>query len=170
MKSIALLAGSALLLAACATTPEAPTPPSTVSAITVNTDLQSIGNAESVSYWQGLDDDLEAALASAYLGRIDPAGAVISVDVDELSLANAFSSQFQGENSRLSGQVVVTDPVSGESIGVYDVTATAREAETLLTGAGVTTISPTSAEFYEAVVEAFARGVVQAVSGGGQGV
>lgn len=169
MKSIALLAGPALILAACATTPETPTPPATISAIDVNTDLGSIGNAESVRYWQSLDEDLEAALAAAYLGRIDPAGAIISVDVDEISLANAFSTQFQGEDARLTGQVVVTDPVSGESSGVYNVAASASQAQSLLVGTGVTTVSPTSDEFYAAVVEAFARGVVQAVSGG-QGV
>ncbi len=163
MKAAAVFAASALLLAACAGEPEAPTSPTTVSEITVNTDLQSIGNAGSVRYWQTLDEDLEAALVTEFLGRIDPAGAVIAVDVDEISLANAFTSRFQGEDSRLSGRVTVTDRVTGEPLGTYDVTATSREAQNLLAGEGVTSISPDSGEFYAAVVQAFARGVVQSV-------
>jgi hypothetical protein len=156
--------GSALLLAACAGQPEEAMAPTAVSAISVSTDLQSIGNAESVRYWQTLNSDLEAALVTQFVDRIDPSGAVISVDVDEIALANAYSSRFQDEDSRLAGRVVLSDPFTGEVTQTYDVTASTREAASLLSGtAGVVTISPDSDEFYAALVQAFARGVEQAV-------
>ncbi len=168
MKVSGWIAATALLLAACSTTPEIPPPPTTISEISVSTDLQAIGNADSVSYWQTLERDLEAALATEFIDSLDAGGAIVSVDVDEISLANAYSSQFQGENSRLAGRVRVTDRLTGDSFGTYDVTATAREAATLIsTGSGTTTISPDSDEFYRAVVQAFARGVAQTVRQGG---
>lgn len=167
MKALGLIAGSALLLAACSGQDEVATTPTTVSAINVSTDLQSIGNAESVRYWQTLSEDLEAALATEFINSIDPNGAVVNVDVDEIALADAYSSRFQGEDSRLEGQVVLTNPFTGEATGTYDVTATTREAASLLSnGEGVVTISPDSGEFYSALVQAFARGVGQAVRQG----
>ena len=61
------------------------------------------------------------------------------------------------------------DPVTAEQIGFYTVSASANQAMTLMgaeEGTRVQTIPATSAEFYSAVVEAFARGVEQAVAGG----
>ena len=167
MKAFGLIAGSALLLAACAGQQETTTPPGTISTINVTTDLQSIGNAESVRYWQSLDQDLEAALATEFLGSIDPQGALLTVDVDEIALANAYSAGFGGEDSRLAGQVALADPVTERITQVYTVSATSREAASMLSGAdGVVTVSPDSDAFYEALVQAFARGVAQAVRQG----
>lgn len=166
MKILGLLAGSALLLAACAGDEPAMAPTS-VSAINVSTDLQAIGNAESVRYWQTLNQDLEAALATELIGDIDPAGAILNVDVDEIALANAYSSRFQGENNRLTGRVVMTDPVTGEAVRTYDVAVTASEAASILSSdSGVVTISPDSTEFYRALVQAFAEGVGDTVRQG----
>ena len=148
----------------------ATTLPGTISTINVTTDLQSISNAESVRYWQSLDEDLEAALATEFLGSIDQQGALLTVDVDEIALADAHASQFGGEDSRLAGQAALADPVTEEIIQVYDVSATTREAASMLSGTdGVVTISPDSDEFYSALVQAFARGVAEAVRQGAQG-
>jgi hypothetical protein len=162
MKRHALLAGAAALaLAACAREPE-PAPVSrTVSAIEVNTDLQSIGNAEAVRYWQNLDQDLETALAAEFVNSIDPEGVVVTVDVSELELAN-FMAAGTSEAS-LSGQVTVTTP-PGAELGVYDVAASTDQAAVFLPeGTDITAIPRTSSDFYSAVVQAFARGVAGVV-------
>lgn len=169
-KTFALLAGSAVLLAACAGGEEEVAGPPMISEITVSTDLQSIGNAEAVSYWQGLSSDLETALAAEFVNNISPTGAIMTVDVDEISLANSYTAT-TGDNARLTGTVVLTEPGAREEvISTYNVSATSNEAAALIVpaeGTTVTTISPTSTEFYASVVAAFAQGVYRTVQQGG---
>ncbi len=163
MKPLALLAGAALVLGACAASEPQPV---TVAAINVEADLTSIGNRDAVAYWQNLDSDLETAIAAEFVGRIDPAGVTVNVDVDELSLANALNAGLADEDARLSGQVEVVN-ADGTRAGTYNVSATTREAALHLPpGANVTTVPASSAEFYQAVVTAFARGTADVVTGG----
>ena len=161
MKVLALLTASALALAACSGEEEAPAR-QPISEITVDTDLSAIGNARAVDYWGRLSTDLQTALATQFVGDISPRGAVLSVDVDDLSLANAYSSQF-GQNSTLSGQVTVTDQ-RGEQLSSYTVTATSSQALATATGAE-RTITPGSSDFYAALIHAFAAGVDQTING-----
>ena len=165
MTRLGLLAGAALVLGACAA--EAPAP-LTISEINVDADLSSIGSRSAAAYWQRLDTDLEAAIASQFVGRIDPTdvtGRIINVDIDELSLANAMTADLTAEDARLSGQVEVIGP---DGTSTYNVTALTRDAVNYLPpGSNITTIPPSSAEFYRAVVQAFARGTAELVAGGG---
>ena len=89
MRTLGLLAGAALVLAACAGgEPE----PLTISEITVEADLPAIGSPQAVAYWQGLSADLETALAAEFAGQLDPLGKRILVDVDELTLTSGFAA------------------------------------------------------------------------------
>lgn len=165
MKTAALSLSASLLLAGCfwGTTAVQRTP-TAVSAINVSADLQAVGDAASVRYWQTLEQDLEAALVTEFLGRVDPSGAIVDVDVDEIALADALRAGMTGADARLSGAVDVTDPRDGAALGAYTITATAREAASVLAeDTGAETLTPDSGEFYAALVEAFARGVAQAV-------
>jgi hypothetical protein len=155
MRTLGLLAGAALALAACAGSREEPL---TISEIQVETDLAAVGSREAVAYWQSLSGDLETALANQFLGRIDPSGNRITVDVDEISLTSPFASGATAETARLSGRVEMLNP-AGTSEGVWDVTATAQDvADFLPAGTDVVRVQPTTPEYYNAVVQAFARG------------
>ena len=88
MRSVGFLAGVALVLAACAGERSA----LTISEITVEADLPSIGSPQAVAYWQDLGADLETALAAEFAGQIDPPGDRILVDVDELTLTSGFAA------------------------------------------------------------------------------
>lgn len=156
MKVFALLTASALALAACSSEPEAPTRLQ-VSEITVNTDLSAVGNSRAVNYWTNLSTDLKTALANQFVNDISPSGARITVDVDELSLAESYAAGFS-QNSTLTGQVAVTD-MRGAVLGNYNVSATMAQA---VADSGNAT--PTSTEFYKALVTGFARGVDQAIN------
>lgn len=164
MKVFALLTASALALAACSGGDGAAPTRQTIAEIVVETDLQAVGNSAAVAYWQTLNSDLETALAGEFVNDIAADGAVLAVDVDEISLANAYTSKFAGENSTLSGLVTLTDG-RGQTLSSYTVTATSSQAMAYLpTPTGTTTISPDSAEFYAALVRAFASGVNVAVN------
>lgn len=165
MKSLGLLAGAALLLAACANSePE----PLAISDVTVETDLAAVGSRGAVSYWRGLSADLETAIANQFVGRIDPAGPTIHVDVDELSLNSAFTSA-TAETAVLTGRVDLVSPAE-TTISSYNVTARSQDVQDFLpTGANVVSVPPTSAEYYQAIVQAFARGVALTLDGDNAG-
>lgn len=170
MKLYGTLAAAAIALAACGGGEEdvalAPAV-MTVSDVEVTTDLNAVGSADAARYWGNLENDLESAIATRFVGQTSPTGARLVIDIDELSVASFFESAAGADDARLTGTVAVLDPVSGEQVGFYTVAASANQAMTLM-GADVRvqTVPATSAEFYSAVLEAFARGVQQAVAGG----
>lgn len=161
MKAFALLTASALALAACSSEPEAPTR-QPISQIDVITDLSAVGNQQAVNYWTNLSTDLKTALANQFVNDIAPDGARVTVDVDELSLANSYTANF-GENSTLSGVVTVTD-MRGAALGTYNVSATSSQAMANMNAEPGQRISPNSTEFYQSLVTAFARGVDEVVN------
>lgn len=162
MKSLGLLAGAALLLAACANTqPE----PLRISDVSVETDLAAVGTREAVGYWRNLSGDLETAIANQFVGRIDPTAPRIQVDVDELSLNSAFASGATAETAVLSGRVDLISPAE-TTISSYNVTARAQDVVDFLpAGSNLVSVPPTSAAYYQAVVQAFARGVAITLEG-----
>jgi hypothetical protein len=161
MRLLGLLAGSALMLAACAGSQDEPL---LISDIDVQADLSSIGSREAVAYWQGLSADLETALAGQFVGRIDPSGNTLNVDIDEISLNSPFVSGATAETARLSGRVELLNP-AGTSEGAYNVTATAQDVVDFLPVGNTVSIAPTSTEYYRAIVQAFARGVAITLEG-----
>lgn len=170
MKMYGMLAGAAFALAACAGGEEevAVAPQAlTVSDVEVSTDLSAVGTRDAARYWGNLEPDLESAIATQFVGQTAPGGARLVVDIDELSVASFFESNAGADDARLTGTVAVLDPVSGEQASFYTVSASANQAMTLMGGdVRVQTVPASSAEFYSAVVQAFARGVQQAVTGG----
>lgn len=165
MRPLGLLAGAALVLAACAGSQQSQ--PLTISDVAVDADLSAVGSREAVAYWQGLSGDLETAIASQFAGRIDPAGDRITVDVDEISLNSPFASGATAETARLSGRVELLNP-AGTSEGAWDITASAQDvADYLPAGSNLVSVPPTSAAYYQAIVQAFAHGVAVTVSDAG---
>ena len=159
MRPLGLLAGAALGLAACAGQQEGPL---LISGVNAQTDLAAVGTREAVGQWQNLDEDLETAIAAEFVGRIDPLGKQIEVDVDEISL-NTFGTT--AETARLSGRVTLLN-ADGTTAAAYDVTATSQDVVDFLpAGTNVVSVSPTSQEYYQAIVQAFARGAAVALSG-----
>jgi len=164
MRRTALLTAATLALAACAGSEPAPLK---ISGVRVEADLSSIGSSQAATYWSRLDGDLESAIAAQFLGRIDPAGNVITVDVDELSLNSPFLSSAVADTARLSGRVEMLNP-AGTSEGVWNVSASAQDVAGYLPP-GTTSVAPTSAQYYHAIVQAFASGVATTVQAGQSG-
>lgn len=154
MKFIGIAAGvAALALAACSS---APPEPLRIADVTVSADLPAVGSSEAVAYWKNLDSDLETAIAGQFVGYLDPTGKHIQVDVDELSLASPFAAGATPETARLSGLVTLLNP-DGTKAAAYNVTASAQDVQNILPE-GSKSVPPTSGAYYQAVVEAFARG------------
>jgi hypothetical protein len=162
MRRLGLIAGAALVLAACGGGQQEQL---RIADVAVEADLSAVGSREAVGYWGNLAPDLEAAIASQFLGRIDPEGYDILVNIDELSLASPFAPAATAETARLSGQVELISP-AGTREAVYNVTATATDVVDFLpAGTDIVTVRPTSAEYYQAIVQAFARGTMLTLDG-----
>jgi len=159
------LACAALALSACVRAQE---PASlSVSDVRVETDLTAVSSRTAAAYWGNLSSDLSSAIAAEFVGQTAPDGWVVIVDIDEIALANLFQARAGADDARLTGDVALVDPASEEVDRVYTVSASANEAAPFLTGSqDIVTLSPTSAEFYAAVVRAFARGVADTLRAG----
>jgi hypothetical protein len=163
MRTLGLLAGAALLLAACGGGRDQ-AEPLLISGVTVEADLPAVGSRQAMNYWQNLSGDLETAIAAQFVGRIDPAGKQIDVDVDELSLSSPFAPGATAETARLTGTATLINP-DGTNAAVYNVTATSADVVTYLPeGTNLVSVKPTSQEYYNAIVQAFARGTAEALT------
>lgn len=128
--------------------------------VDVQVDLSAIKDIEAAREWNNIEGDLETAIVERLVGKIDDDGSTIVIDVDELEIANAFQSSIGIADSKLMGEVEVKKPglLNNES---YTLTVTAEQAQMYFpAGLDVTVLNIGSTEFYTAMVDAFAEGVV----------
>ncbi|RGP37039.1 hypothetical protein [Pseudotabrizicola alkalilacus] len=132
-----------------------------VKEVDVSADITAISNAEAAAYWTNAADDLENAIVARLVDRIGEEGSKISVDIDELSLANSFQNQLGLEDAVMVGMVKVTSETDNADFDTYELTVSALSAQafaadgTVLEGAFTDT-----PEYYAALISAFADGVV----------
>ena len=132
-----------------------------VSEVTVAADITAIGNEEAALFWSSIAEDLENAILSKIVERIDDEGVRISVRLEEVALANAFERNFDLEESVLVGQVNITDESNNANFNSYELsvslsgmTAVDESGEPLLFE------SVENERAYETLITAFADGVV----------
>jgi len=120
-----LAATTALFLgtAAIAATP--------VQEIDVQADLTAISNPKAALYWGHLAEDLKAALTARLVGQLADQGAKVSVDIDELSMANTFEEITDVAEARLSGKVHITSQTDNSKFDSFDLTVDATTLNAL---------------------------------------
>ncbi|MFN3722154.1 MAG: hypothetical protein ACK4VZ_03845 [Paracoccaceae bacterium] len=132
-----------------------------VKEISVSADITAIANAEAATYWTNAADDLENAIVARLVDRTAETGSKISIDIDELSLANSFQNKLGLEDAVMVGMVNVSNDEDNAKFDNYELTVTAQTAQafaadgTVLEGAFDDT-----PEYYAALIAAFADGVV----------
>jgi len=152
-----LMTVSALTLAIAATTATAAT---TVKEIEVTTDLSAIQNKKAVAVLNALDYDLEEAIASRLVDRLDDQGARVLIDIDEVSLANSFEQALGLEDAMLVGDVSLRIPGIANNEN-YTLTVSASQAKAYFPdGVVVNDLSMGSGYYYDAMINAFADNVV----------
>ncbi|MFZ1727381.1 MAG: hypothetical protein WBO29_08105 [Albidovulum sp.] len=132
-----------------------------VKEVDVSVDLEAIENPQAAEYWTSVSDDLENAIVARLTDRIAEDGAKISVDIDEVELANSWQSAMGTADSKLVGNVNVTHDSNNTVFDSYDLTVTFEQAGPFfLPGTDLTAITTDSQEYYDAMVAAFADHVV----------
>lgn len=150
-----LMAGTAAFIATSALAN------TTVKSVEVETEINAIENAQAAAYWANVSDDLQAAIAARLLDRLGDEGSEIKIDINEISLSNSFQSALGFEDSVLVGQVNVINETDNAKFDAYELLISAEAARAygpdgkVLEGAFTDT-----PEFYSALVNAFADGVV----------
>lgn len=128
--------------------------------VDVQVDLSAIQDIEAAREWQNIEGDLETAIVERLVSRISEDGTTIVVDVDELEIANAFQSSIGIAESKLMGEVTLKTPgiLNDKS---YTLTVSAEQAKMFFPAdVDVTVLNIGSNEFYTAMIDAFAEGVV----------
>lgn len=152
---------SALALTAGAQAAQTP-----VEKIAVETDLSAIQNETAAGYFTNLSSDLETAIAA----RIEPerlvseetGGSKITVDIDELELANSWANLHDLSESKMTGIVKVSSDVDNSKYDTYTLSVAYPDVIAVLpAGTDVTTLTMDSAVYYQAMVDAFADHVVE---------
>jgi len=150
--AIAVLMGSTSYAAAAS--------PVTVKQIQVETDLEAIENVEAAAVWANIDTDLAAEIIAQLGDRMNPEGADIVVDIDEVSLATSFEQAIGTEEAYLKGDVLLRVPGPDNNVN-YTLTVTSLQAEAYFPdGTVVTDLTQGSELYYRAMLGAFAENIV----------
>jgi hypothetical protein len=130
-----------------------------VATIEVDADLSAIRNIEAAQVWSTLDTDLETEIAERLVGRIDDKGAAITVDINEVELANSFTQALGVADSKLIGDVEIDAPGLFNKID-YTLTVTSEQAIAYYPdGTSVADVSMGSEIYYQAMLNAFADNI-----------
>lgn len=130
--------------------------------VEVSVDMEALQNTNAAAHWTSLADDLENAIVGALVGQTGEEGAKVSVDIDEVELASSFQSAVGVADSKLIGDVAVTHDSDNTKFDNYELTVTFEQAGPFfLPGTDLSAITTDSAEYYDAMVAAFADHVVQ---------
>ncbi|WP_435258547.1 hypothetical protein ACSBLW_01850 [Thioclava sp. FR2] len=129
--------------------------------IDVSADITAIENTKAAAYWADVSTDLEAAIAARLVDQVGETGSEIKIDVNELALTNSFQSSLGLEDAVLVGQVNIVNDSDNTKFDAYELTISAKAASAFGPGGlpleGAFTDTP---EYYAALIEAFADGVV----------
>ncbi|MFP1645280.1 hypothetical protein [Pontitalea aquivivens] len=136
-----------------------------IKSIDVTADIAVIENAEAAKFWGNLETDLEAAIAAEIapdrLVGAKGEGSEITVDIDEIALSDTWATVTDLGESRLVGQVNVTSQTDNSKFDGYELSVAFKDALVFLPeGADVTLLTRDSAEYYAAMLQAFAEHVV----------
>ncbi len=130
--------------------------------VEVTADMDALQNSAAAAHWTNLSADLENAIVGALVGRTGEEGAKITVDIDEVELANSYQSSIGTADSRLVGDVAVTHDSDNTKFDAYELTVTFEDAGPFfLPGTDLTAITTDSQEYYDAMIATFADHVVR---------
>lgn len=159
MKTLRILALSVALVAPLTPMAWAATP-TPVESVKVEADITAIKNERAAKYWGNVAQDLQAAILARVADRVADKGSRISVDVNEISLANSFETTVGASDSVLVGNVMVSSD-DNSKYDAYELSITMDMANKYLPAGAVAIASMTDApEHYRAMIDAFAANVV----------
>ena len=134
----------------------------TVKSVDVEVELEAIGNPRAAEYWTAVADDLENAIVARLTDQISDDGVDLKIDLEEVSLSSGFEDVMGLADTRLVGDVTMTHESDNSRFGSYELTIDVNTAMPLIPeGVDVVTLPADSRVYYDAMIQAFAQGVVE---------
>lgn len=133
-----------------------------VKEIDVDVDLTAIANVAAAEHFGTIDSDLKAALMSRLVDRIAEDGVTIGIDLSEVELSNFFEQEYDTAETRLVGQVNVTNKTQNTDFSSYELVIRVNDLGALAGAeARDLTLLQSSDEYYDMMIGAFADVVVR---------
>ena len=139
-------------------TPAAFTAEHPVNSVEMNSSLFSIGDSESKSWWEKLRREMECRLRTALKADENANGHQPLNDVTGFEMANSICGDL-GEAAVLAGNIRLRDLNSMRWLDTFRVEYSAREIS--IDHPDIIALSPTSFEYYDALLTSFAGKVVE---------
>lgn len=132
-----------------------------VESVKVSADITAIQNQRAAKYWGNVSKDLEAAILERVADRVAEKGSRITVDINEIALANSFETTVGVADSVLVGNVMISSD-DNSKYDAYEMSISMDMANKYLPKGAVAIASMTDApEHYRAMINAFASNVVE---------
>lgn len=132
-----------------------------VSDVAVKIDLPAVTNKAAALRFTNIADDVKYAITALLVGRLDKTGEKIDIRLSEVELSNSYAEVVGTANTRLVGVVSFANSNGGSIAGTYTLTVDVDQAKSFLPAAiDLSTLSASSDEYYNALIQAFATTVV----------
>ncbi len=133
----------------------------TVKSIDVEVELDAVENPKAAAYWTTIADDLENAIVARITEDIAEDGVDVKIDLEEVSLSNGFEESMGLADTRLVGNVTMSHASDNSRFGTYELTVDVNTAMPMIpAGVDVVTLPADTRVYYDAMIAAFAQGVV----------
>ncbi len=131
-----------------------------VKEIDVTLKIDAVTNPAAALRYANTADDLKNAIAARLIDRTDPdEGVTIDINLSDVELSNSFTEIVGSADTRLVGDVKVTEGPSLKN--EYQLTVDVNQAKVFFPeGVDMTKLSASSDEFYTSMITAFADAVV----------
>lgn len=130
--------------------------------IVVSIDLPAISNAAAAKRYSHISDDLKAAIAARLVDRLADEGVKISIDLSEVELSSSFTDAIGAADTRLVGNVNISDEKDNSHFSAYELTVNINQAKPFFpANQDYSKLSADSDVFYNAMITAFADAVVK---------
>ena len=137
-------------------------PDDKVKSVAVEMDITALTNAAAAVRFANTASDLQGAILARVVDRTAEEGMEIKIDLSEVELSNSFTDAVGAADTRLVGVVNVSDMDDNTNFNTYELTVTVEQAVTFLPKEfDPATLTASSDEFYQALIAAFADGVVR---------
>ncbi len=133
-----------------------------VKEIDVEVDLTAIANTAAAQHFAAIDSDLETALLTRLENRVAEDGVTIGIDLSEVELSNFFEQEYDSSETRLVGQVNVSNTTQNTDFSSYELVIRVKDLGALAgASARDLTLAQSSDEYYDMMIGAFADVVVR---------
>ncbi len=136
-------------------------PDDKVKSVEVEMDITALTNAAAAVRFANTAADLQGAILARVVDRTGEEGMDIKIDLSEVELSNSFTDAVGAADTRLVGSVRVTDDTDNSNFNSYELTVTIEQAAPFFPQEfDQASLTASSDEFYQALIAAFADGVV----------